>query len=78
MIELSNRITHDPDLCNGKPTIRGLRITVETVLDFLSNVSEKQEILEFYPDLEEKDIEACLKYAAFLMSQKYTFKSLAA
>ncbi len=66
MIQLSDRITLDVDLCNGKPTIRGLRITVESVLDYLANGSEKSEILEFFPDLEEKDIEACLKYASNL------------
>ena len=52
------RITVDDELCNGKPTIRGMRITVQTVLEFLFNDTTVEEILEQYPVLEE-DINAC-------------------
>ena len=46
---LDGRITVDPDLCNGRPTIRGLRVTVETVLGFLSAGESADEILRQYP-----------------------------
>ena len=74
---LSERITFDADLCNGKPTIRGLRITVETVLDFLSNGNSTDEILESYPFLEKEDITACLSFATKVMHNQYNIKSIA-
>ncbi len=61
---LSDRITIDPDLCNGKPTIRGLRITVQTVLEFLGAGETETEILKQYPSLEKADLTACIKFAA--------------
>jgi uncharacterized protein (DUF433 family) len=63
MVYLTDRITVAPNLCNGKPTIRGMRITVQTVLEFLAAGDSKQEILESYPILEPEDIDACLDYA---------------
>ena len=56
------RITIDPDLCNGKPTIRGKRITVQTILEFLSVGETSEEILKQYPSLEAEDINACLVF----------------
>lgn len=55
-----NRITIDPEVCNGKPTIRGMRITVQTILGFLDSGESREEILRQFPSLEEEDIEACL------------------
>ncbi|MEA1048313.1 DUF433 domain-containing protein [Lamprobacter modestohalophilus] len=60
----SGRITVHPDLCNGHPTIRGLRITVETILGFLSAGESREEILSQYPSLEPADIDACLSFSA--------------
>ncbi|MBK1618645.1 hypothetical protein CKO42_09405 [Lamprobacter modestohalophilus] len=60
----SGRITVHPDFCNGQPTIRGLRITVETILGFLSAGESREEILSQYPSLEPADIDACLCFAA--------------
>jgi uncharacterized protein (DUF433 family) len=57
---LESRITIDPAVCNGKPTIRGKRITVQTVLEFLSAGESREEILHQYPFLEDADIDACL------------------
>jgi uncharacterized protein (DUF433 family) len=74
---IANRITLSPDLCNGKPTIRGLRITVKTILEFISAGESVKEILYQYPDLEEADIEACLKFAANLMNRNYVIKEIA-
>ena len=58
-----DRITILPDLCNGKPTIRGLRITVETILQFLSEGDSAEDILEAYPFLEKEDIQAAVAFA---------------
>jgi uncharacterized protein (DUF433 family) len=66
------RITIDPDICNGRPVIRGLRITVETVLGFLSAGDTPEEILQQYPMLEAEDIPACLAFATRLMGHRYT------
>ena len=74
---LSDRITIDPDLCNGKPTIRGMRITVQTVLEFLGAGESENEILNQYPSLEKGDITACIKFAADLMNRNYIIKSVA-
>jgi uncharacterized protein (DUF433 family) len=74
---IADRITLSPDLCNGKPTIRGLRITVKTILEFISAGEDVKELLFQYPDLEEADIEACLKFAANLMDHNYVIKEIA-
>lgn len=69
MEDLLQRITSRPGLCGGKPTIRGMRIKVTDVLDLLSNGLTIKEILEEeLPDIEEKDIMACLKYASLKLN----------
>ena len=60
---LLNRITVNPEVCHGKPTIRNKRYTVDLILDLLSAGSTLAEILKDYPNLEEEDILACLAYA---------------
>ncbi len=77
MNQLLQRITILPDVCNGKPTIRGLRITVHTVLDFLSSGTTGEEILEQYPDLESEDIKACLVFASEITNHQYFMKAVA-
>ena len=72
-----SRITINPDVCNGKPTIRGKRITVQTVLEFLSAGEDREEILRQYPSLEAEDIDACLSFAAELMGHNYVIKMIA-
>ncbi len=57
---IGGRITIDPDICNGKPAIRGKRITVQTILEFLGSGETHEEILSQYPSLEAEDINACL------------------
>lgn len=74
---LRNRITIDANLCNGKPTLRGKRITVQTVLEFLSAGESREEILRQYPSLEPEDIDACLAFAAELMGHNYVIKMIA-
>jgi uncharacterized protein (DUF433 family) len=61
-----NRITIDPNICHGKPTVRGLRYPVETILELLSSGMTHEEILADYPDLEQDDILAVLGYATRL------------
>ncbi|MEO8074628.1 MAG: DUF433 domain-containing protein [Acidobacteriota bacterium] len=72
---VSGRITIDEKICNGKPTIRGKRITVQTVLEFLSAGESIEEILNQYPMLEREDISACLEFATNLMNHNYIIKS---
>ncbi|WP_276978064.1 DUF433 domain-containing protein [Flavobacterium filum] len=74
---IADRITIDDKLCNGKPTIRGLRITVQTILEFLGAGETKEEVLKQYPSLEIEDIDACLKFASALMNRNYTIKKVA-
>lgn len=57
-------ITIQPGKRSGKPCIRGLRITVSDVLDYLAGGMTEQEILSDFPDLTESDIRACLAFAA--------------
>ena len=66
-----DRITIIPGLCNGKPTIRGLRITVETVLGYLAAGDSREDILAEYPMLEAADIDACLAFASRMASRRY-------
>ena len=73
---IADRITLDSALCNGKPTIRGKRITVQTILEFLSVGETVEEILKQYPSLEKEDIQACLKFASEIMDRNYTIKEL--
>ncbi len=59
-----NRITVDPEVCGGRPCIRGLRIRVRDILGMLAGGATCEEILEDYPYLESDDITAALEYAA--------------
>ncbi|MBU1668697.1 DUF433 domain-containing protein [bacterium] len=73
----NGNITIDPDICNGKPTIRGERITVQTILEFLSAGDSYDEILEQYPTLTREDIQSCLAFATQLMGQRYSLQKIA-
>jgi uncharacterized protein (DUF433 family) len=68
----SDRITVEPDVCNGRPVIRGTRITAQTVLEFLAAGDSVDEILDEYPDLKREDVQACLEYASKLLGNHYT------
>jgi uncharacterized protein (DUF433 family) len=61
-MDLSDRITIDPEVCYGKPTVRGLRYPVEMILELLSSGMTADEILPDYEDLEREDILAALSY----------------
>lgn len=75
---LLKRITMNPEICFGKPTIRNLRYPVEMLLDQLSGGMTHEEILADYPDLEEKDILAALQFAAKLARVNSVTQALAA
>lgn len=70
MDNMLQRITFDQNVLRGKPVIRGLRISVEMILELLAKGSSHQEILEDYPVLEPEDIQAALTYAQQLASQQ--------
>ena len=69
-MNLTERITIDPEICHGKPTIRGLRYPVETILELLSSGMTTEEILADYEDLEREDILAALNFATQLSQIK--------
>ena len=69
-MSLTERITMDPEICHGKPTIRGLRYTVESILELLSSGMSIEEILPDYEDLEREDILAALDFARQLSQIK--------
>jgi uncharacterized protein (DUF433 family) len=64
------RITVDPQVCGGKPTIRGLRFPVSRLLGLLASGETQESILESYPYLEPKDIQESLYYAALLADEQ--------
>lgn len=68
--ELLARISIDPEVCHGKPCIRGHRIWVSVILDFLASGWTIQDILEEYPGLEEADVLACIAYGAELARER--------
>jgi uncharacterized protein (DUF433 family) len=63
-VKYADRITIDPAKRGGKPCIRGLRITVYDVLEYLASGMSEDEILKDFPDLTREDIRACLEFAA--------------
>jgi uncharacterized protein (DUF433 family) len=71
--DLLNRITVNPDVMVGKPTIRGLRITVEQILKALAGGLTVEGLLDDYPDLEKEDIKAVLLYVSELVGDEQVF-----
>jgi uncharacterized protein (DUF433 family) len=67
-MDLLKRITIDPEICHGKPCIRGMRWPVEVILDLLGSEMTIEEILEDHPELEKEDILAAITYAKLLVS----------
>jgi len=69
--ELLGRISVDPNVCFGKPCIRGHRIWVSLVLDFLASGWTTKDVQDNYPGLEEADILACIAYGAEMARERY-------
>ena len=65
-----NRITFDPAIMGGKPCIRGMRITVGTILGLLAAGHSRERVLEAYPDLEAEDIDQSLTYAMWRVEEQ--------
>ena len=70
MNSLLERITIQPDICHGKPVIRGLRYPVESVLEYLAAGDSFEDVLAEFPDLEREDLLACLEFAAHSLKVK--------
>jgi len=77
METLISRITINPEVCHGKPTVRNMRYPVDMILDLLSSGMTFQEIISDYPALETDDIKACLTYASLLTRVKSIHKLVA-
>lgn len=69
--EYLNRISIDPNVCFGKPCIKGHRIWVSFILDMLSGGMSVENILEDYPQLQREDVHACLAYGAEMARERY-------
>jgi uncharacterized protein (DUF433 family) len=67
-----SRIELNPDICNGRPVIRGTRITVETILGYLSAGDSANDVLQAHPRLEMADVLACIDYARRVTSARST------
>ena len=71
MNPLLERISIDPTVCFGKPCIRGTRIWVSLILDFLANGTTTDEILQEYPQLKEADVRAAIAYGAEMSRERF-------
>ena len=78
MQNLLNRITFNKDVLCGKPLIRGLRISVEMILELLAKGATEEEILQDYPQLEPDDLRAALLYAHHMVAREEVFDRVAA
>lgn len=68
---LLDRITINPEVAHGKPTIRNMRYTVEGLLEYLVGGDSIENLLDEFPDLEKEDLQACLQYALLHLKHKY-------
>ena len=77
MSSLLARISISPNICHGKPVIRGLRYPVESMLEYLAGGDTIEDLLAEYPDLEREDLLACLEFAAETLKHKTQHLALA-
>ena len=77
-MDLQERITLNPEVCKGRPTIRNMRFTVAQMLELLAGGMTEAEILEDYPYIEKEDIQACLVYASRVVNARSISPSNAA
>ncbi len=71
MNQLLEHISVDPQICFGKPCIKGTRIWVSLILDFLSAGNSIEDILKYYPQLKHEDVLACIAYGAAMSAENY-------
>jgi uncharacterized protein (DUF433 family) len=69
-MEKLDRITIDPNVCLGQPTLRGMRITVSVVLKMLAAGKSVQDVLAAYPELEAEDVQQAMRYAVWVVSDQ--------
>ncbi len=74
---LLSRITVHPEICHGKPSVRGLRYPVETILEYLAGGDSIDNLLAEFPDLEREDILACHEYSRKMLAAKSVHLTLA-
>ena len=67
---LLSRITVDPGICHGKPSVRGLRYPVESILEYLAGGDSVDDVLAEFPDLERDDVLACLEFSRQMLAAK--------
>ncbi|OGG46519.1 MAG: hypothetical protein A3F84_15885 [Candidatus Handelsmanbacteria bacterium RIFCSPLOWO2_12_FULL_64_10] len=70
MSDLLERISVDPKICHGRPCVRGTRIMVWLVVEYLANGDSIEQILEAHPDLAREDVQACLSFAARMTRER--------
>lgn len=68
---MNERIVIEAAVCNGRPVVKGTRITVQTILEFLGAGDSIQDVLEEYPSLSREDVLACLNYSSRLMGNHF-------
>ncbi len=68
---MEDRIHIDPNICNGRPVVRGTRITVQTVLEFIGAGDSIEDLLEEYQSLTREDVLACLRFSSRLMAPPF-------
>lgn len=76
-MNFSEYIVVEPDICNGKPTVKGTRITVQTVLELIAVGESFESILINYPRLSVQSIQACIQFAADMAGHEYSMVKLA-
>jgi uncharacterized protein (DUF433 family) len=74
---LLSRITVDPEICHGKPCVRGLRYPVESILEYLAGGDSIEHLLAEFPDLEREDFLACYEFSRRMLETKSIHLALA-
>lgn len=74
---MEERIEINPLICNGRPVIRGTRISVQTILEFLGNGDSIEDILAEYPSLNREDVLSALKYSSRLLGNQFRIERVA-
>lgn len=74
---MNDRIIIDPAICNGRPVVKGTRISVQTVMEFLSAGDTVEDVLKEYPSLTREDVLACMDWATRLMGNHFQIAALA-
>ena len=74
--QLYKNIVSNPDICNGRPTIRGTRITVQSVMSFVLAGDDDKDVLEGYPRMTADDLQACKEFTSMMFDKPTLVKSI--